>query len=168
MNQAIRISYCLNPSHEPSHLIPFSCTILYVTRGHHHSGVCVEDGPNYECVCAQGYHFDGETCVDIDECREDPCGNGDCVNSAGSYTSVKLYLFIYILIVLRNSLSSFVIPYLFWRNFLRNSFFKLSTLNGIGLRCFIKPNKVSSVEYTKLIHLTFIQFMTVRWSWIIT
>jgi len=50
------------------------------------NGVCVEDGPNYECVCSQGYHFDGETCVDVDECREDPCGNGDCVNSVGSYT----------------------------------------------------------------------------------
>lgn len=49
------------------------------------NGDCIEDGPNYECACSQGYKFDGVTCIDVDECADDPCGNGDCVNSAGSY-----------------------------------------------------------------------------------
>jgi len=50
------------------------------------NGVCIEDGPNYECACSQGYRFDGVTCIDVDECAEDPCGNGVCTNTAGSYS----------------------------------------------------------------------------------
>merc|ERR1712176_89734 len=30
-------------------------------------GECVEDGPNYKCLCDEGYKFDGTTCQDVDE-----------------------------------------------------------------------------------------------------
>ena len=49
----------------------------------------MEDGPDYECLCHTGYRFDGETCLDIDECAEEPCGNGECTNTPGSYMFVK-------------------------------------------------------------------------------
>merc|ERR1712176_61730 len=49
-------------------------------------GECVEDGPNYKCLCDEGYKFDGTTCQDVDECAEEPCGNGECTNTPGSYT----------------------------------------------------------------------------------
>ena len=49
----------------------------------------MEDGADYECECHTGYNFDGTTCVDVDECAEDPCGNGECTNSPGSYRSVR-------------------------------------------------------------------------------
>ena len=57
----------------------------------------MEDGPDYECLCHTGYRFDGETCLDIDECAEEPCGNGECTNTPGSYrfdvvVSVLMYL----------------------------------------------------------------------------
>merc|ERR1719487_2912864 len=48
-------------------------------------GECKEDGTDYECLCKTGYKFDGVTCIDIDECAEEPCGNGECTNTAGSY-----------------------------------------------------------------------------------
>jgi len=50
------------------------------------NGECKEDGTDYECLCKTGYKFDSVTCIDIDECAEEPCGNGDCTNTAGSYT----------------------------------------------------------------------------------
>lgn len=48
-------------------------------------GECVEDGSDYECLCDEGYAFDGTTCADVDECAEEPCGNGECTNTEGSY-----------------------------------------------------------------------------------
>lgn len=50
------------------------------------NGECKEDGDDYECLCKSGYRFDSVTCIDIDECAEEPCGNGKCSNTAGSYT----------------------------------------------------------------------------------
>ena len=49
------------------------------------AGECVEDGSDYECLCDEGYAFDGTTCADVDECAEEPCGNGECTNTDGSY-----------------------------------------------------------------------------------
>ena len=51
------------------------------------TGECIEDGANYTCACNSGFSFDGQTCVDVDECQELPCGNGECTNEAGSYRS---------------------------------------------------------------------------------
>ena len=51
-------------------------------------GECIEDGADYECECHSGYHFNDETCVDVDECAEEPCGNGECTNTPGSYRSI--------------------------------------------------------------------------------
>ena len=43
---------------------------------------------DFTCVCKKGYEFTGETCTDINECQDDPCGNGECVNTPGTYTLV--------------------------------------------------------------------------------
>eukprot|EP00095_Tigriopus_kingsejongensis_P010187 maker-scaffold105_size367834-snap-gene-2.37 protein:Tk10187 transcript:maker-scaffold105_size367834-snap-gene-2.37-mRNA-1 annotation:"hypothetical protein DAPPUDRAFT_303147" len=41
----------------------------------------------YTCDCVLGFRFDGQTCVDVDECAKDPCGkNGECVNGDASYS----------------------------------------------------------------------------------
>ena len=50
------------------------------------TGTCVEEGPNYTCECDSGYKFNNETCEDVNECAEMPCGNGECSNTPGSYT----------------------------------------------------------------------------------
>ncbi|KAL5249183.1 hypothetical protein ACHWQZ_G018138 [Mnemiopsis leidyi] len=50
------------------------------------AGECIEDGANYTCACNSGFAFNGETCVDVDECQELPCGNGECSNQEGSYS----------------------------------------------------------------------------------
>ena len=52
----------------------------------------MEDGANYTCECDSGYKFDEVTCVDVDECQEEPCGNGECSNLPGSYRSVTMLL----------------------------------------------------------------------------
>lgn len=37
-------------------------------------------------TCASGFALEGSTCVDVDECLDDPCGPvGTCTNRAGSY-----------------------------------------------------------------------------------
>ena len=43
--------------------------------------------PGYDCQCVDGYEFNGDTCVDVDECLEDyTCSSGaTCVNVAGSF-----------------------------------------------------------------------------------
>ena len=42
----------------------------------------------YECHCDVGYEMHGQnkTCVDIDECADDPCINGECVNESPGYS----------------------------------------------------------------------------------
>ena len=52
----------------------------------------MEDGANYTCECDSGYKFDGVTCGDVNECQEEPCGNGECSNQPGSYRSAYLLL----------------------------------------------------------------------------
>nr|XP_015205835.1 PREDICTED: latent-transforming growth factor beta-binding protein 2 isoform X1 [Lepisosteus oculatus] len=52
-------------------------------------GVCVPVQGGYTCYCSNGFHLNTlqTRCVDIDECKRDPCeGKGHCVNSVGSYT----------------------------------------------------------------------------------
>jgi len=53
-------------------------------------GECQRQGEKgYTCKCKAGYAFDGEQCVDIDECADGShaCGDGGtCSNTAGSYT----------------------------------------------------------------------------------
>ena len=49
-------------------------------------GACaVSFGPGFQCACPEGWT--GETCdVDINECLDDPCANGSCVNEPGSFS----------------------------------------------------------------------------------
>ena len=53
-------------------------------------GICSEGFQNssYHCDCSTGFLFDGNTCVDINECitLPDVCINAACLNTAGSYT----------------------------------------------------------------------------------
>ena len=46
------------------------------------SNSCTPDHPR-----RTRWHFDGATCVDIDDClgAGNPCGNGICANTLGSY-----------------------------------------------------------------------------------
>ena len=46
---------------------------------------CVNTGTDgHLCICARGWS--GPDCdMDINECASNPCGNGDCLNSLGSY-----------------------------------------------------------------------------------
>ncbi|MEM6957239.1 MAG: DUF4215 domain-containing protein, partial [Myxococcota bacterium] len=39
---------------------------------------CVNTAGSYTCNCAEGYVFEGGTCVDVDECADEPCGRGTC------------------------------------------------------------------------------------------
>ena len=41
-----------------------------------------------KCDCESGFEFQGDTCKDIDECEQSPCGNGACTNTPGSYRLV--------------------------------------------------------------------------------
>ena len=43
-----------------------------------------------KCDCESGFEFQGDTCKDIDECEQSPCGNGACTNTPGSYRLVVL------------------------------------------------------------------------------
>ena len=46
-------------------------------------GVCNEEN-SYTCVCLEGY--EGPNCKkDKDECLNDPCNNGQCINEIGDY-----------------------------------------------------------------------------------
>ena len=51
------------------------------------SEVCRDTQGSYDCQCAKGYLSSLGVCVDLNECREAPCGaREDCVNSVGSYS----------------------------------------------------------------------------------
>lgn len=41
----------------------------------------------FQCVCDSGFRGDGYTCLDVDECIENPmlCENGNCLNYPGSF-----------------------------------------------------------------------------------
>jgi len=38
--------------------------------------------------CATGFTKNGESCVDIDECESNPCGEGECINRLNSHTCI--------------------------------------------------------------------------------
>ncbi|KAK2846559.1 hypothetical protein Q5P01_009558 [Channa striata] len=50
------------------------------------NGRCENTPGSYRCVCRLGYRLTGNTCTDVDECK-DPlqCPGQQCVNSPGSY-----------------------------------------------------------------------------------
>ncbi len=53
-------------------------------------GTCVASTTTpatFSCTCSPGWHFDGSTCVDTDECLSggNPCNRGTCENLIGSY-----------------------------------------------------------------------------------
>ena len=55
------------------------------------NSVCVEEDPGYSCDCVSGYAFNNvtNTCDDVNECADNPCGEGGdvkCDNIDGSYT----------------------------------------------------------------------------------
>ncbi|XP_073706971.1 latent-transforming growth factor beta-binding protein 4 isoform X2 [Garra rufa] len=54
------------------------------------NGRCENTPGSYRCSCRTGYRFQGNTCVDVNEC-EDPlqCPGQECVNSQGSYRCVS-------------------------------------------------------------------------------
>ena len=47
----------------------------------------VRDRSN-ECVCADGYENQDGSCVDIDECADDPCGENEVIIYLNSYVLV--------------------------------------------------------------------------------
>ncbi len=62
------------------------CELALVDCG---AGTCVNREPGYECSCAPGHRFDGDTCTDVDECAEtgELCGpHGECLNESGSFS----------------------------------------------------------------------------------
>ncbi|OQV25204.1 Fibrillin-1 [Hypsibius exemplaris] len=49
-------------------------------------GQCQAQGENnYRCTCPPGYNFDGVSCVQINQCAQNPCGRGTCQNQGGFY-----------------------------------------------------------------------------------
>ena len=55
-------------------------------------GMCSEGYSNssFYCDCLAGYGFDGNACVDMNECNSDitPCADSACVNSEGSFNCI--------------------------------------------------------------------------------
>nr|XP_020478341.1 latent-transforming growth factor beta-binding protein 4 [Monopterus albus] len=51
---------------------------------------CENTPGSYRCVCRHGYRLTGNTCTDVDECK-DPlrCPGQECINSQGSYRCVS-------------------------------------------------------------------------------
>ena len=50
-------------------------------------GQCVNTEGGFKCVCDPGYELtrNGKMCVDIDECRSNPCLSGQCTNTEGGF-----------------------------------------------------------------------------------
>ena len=47
------------------------------------NGDCLNESPGYKCNCHRGYEFDGTTCIDTNECLDQVCDNGVCINTKG-------------------------------------------------------------------------------------
>ncbi|XP_063801271.1 latent-transforming growth factor beta-binding protein 3 [Pseudophryne corroboree] len=60
-------------------------------------GECISTPTGFYCSCNPGYNLDPEkkVCVDIDECKNNPCGHGKglCRNTAGSFNCHCLHGF---------------------------------------------------------------------------
>ncbi|XP_066928778.1 cartilage oligomeric matrix protein-like [Clytia hemisphaerica] len=51
---------------------------------------CINGVGSYECRCKEGYESDGETCVDINECLENPCSeHAKCINRSPGFQCTK-------------------------------------------------------------------------------
>ena len=48
-------------------------------------GRCINTDGGYKCICDPGYSYNRKTCVDIDECRNNPCLSGTCINDEGGF-----------------------------------------------------------------------------------
>ncbi|XP_077313974.1 latent-transforming growth factor beta-binding protein 3 isoform X5 [Lithobates pipiens] len=62
------------------------CKMIRNLCGH---GECISTPTGFYCSCHPGYYPDPEkkVCIDIDECKSDPCGHGKglCLNTVGSF-----------------------------------------------------------------------------------
>jgi len=59
------------------------------------NGTCVQECPDnstydqdYQCHCISGFASNGPDCVNIDECRANPCQNGTCMDLINDYSCV--------------------------------------------------------------------------------
>ena len=77
-------------------------------------GICSEGFQNnsYHCDCNVGFMFDGNTCVDVDECRTtlNACINAACLNTFGSFTCTCLEGYIELLGVICVDIDECEIP----------------------------------------------------------
>ncbi|XP_031427916.1 latent-transforming growth factor beta-binding protein 3 isoform X1 [Clupea harengus] len=57
-------------------------------------GKCITLANDYECHCYPGFYFhmQRKSCVDVNECKSEPCGHnrGTCINTVGSYQCLCL------------------------------------------------------------------------------
>ncbi|KXJ14695.1 Fibrillin-2 [Exaiptasia diaphana] len=53
-------------------------------------GRCIDQYVGFRCECPRGYRVDkkGIACVDVDECKLNPCKNGRCKNTFGSFVCI--------------------------------------------------------------------------------
>ncbi len=49
------------------------------------NATCNDAGGEPVCTCNAGWEGTGETCTDVDECADAPCGAGECQNLPGTY-----------------------------------------------------------------------------------
>ncbi|XP_077867186.1 uncharacterized protein LOC102808671 [Saccoglossus kowalevskii] len=53
----------------------------------HSSAICTNLPGSFKCSCRMGYRGDGTSCIDIDECKQNPCHNhAICTNRDGGFT----------------------------------------------------------------------------------